>query len=132
MLARPPLSARSEGTKEPRKSRVVGAQNGKAALEAMRNRCPHLVLLDRDMPGMDGLEVCRRIKAEPAYKDIRVVFFSDVYWRPKSKAASYEAGADGYIERPIGNRELVAQIDAQARSLGFEPPSRQEDGRPGG
>jgi len=41
--------------------------------------------------------VCRRIKAEPAYRDVRVVFFSGVYRRPKSKAAAYEASADGYI-----------------------------------
>jgi len=110
----------------------LGAQNGEAALKAMRNRSQHPLLLDRDMPGMDGLDVCRRIKAEPAYKDVRVVFFSGVYRRPKSKAAAYEASADGNIERLIGTSELVAQIDTQAFRLGFEPPSRQEAGRPGG
>lgn len=111
--------------------RVVAALGGEAALAAIRDRCPHLVLLDWDMRGMDGIEVCRRIKADPAYHHVRVVFFSGVYRRPESQAAAREAGADGYIERPIANRDLVTRIDAIARDLGFEAPARQEDGAAG-
>lgn len=102
---------------------TVTAQSGEAALEIMRTDRPDLVLLDWDMPVMDGMEVCRRIRADPAYDAVLVVFFSGVYTLPGSQAAVMQHGADGYITRPIGNHDLVEQIrkfgrmDVSSRSI---------------
>jgi PAS domain S-box-containing protein len=91
--------------------------DGEAALQAIRQQRPDLVLLDRDLAGMDGLEVCRRIKQDPAYAEIAVIMVSAVYAESSHQAESLESGADGYIARPIENRELLARVQAYVRIL---------------
>ena len=85
------------------------AADGEAALELVRQHQPNMILLDRDMPGLDGLEVCRRIKQDPSYVNILVVLASAAYAESSEQAEGLEAGADGYIARPIANRELLAR-----------------------
>jgi DNA-binding response OmpR family regulator len=97
---------------------TVTAQSGEAALDIMRANHPDLVLLDWDMPGMDGMEVCRQIRADPSFDDVLVLFFSGVYTLPKSQANGLACGADGYITRPIENHELIERIKAYARMGG--------------
>jgi PAS domain S-box-containing protein len=94
---------------------TVTAQNGEAALEVLHTYHPNLVLLDWNMPGMDGIEVCRRIKADPAFQDYLVILVSGVHTDSEEQAAGLESGADGYIARPIDNRELIARVKAFAR-----------------
>ena len=91
------------------------AQSGELALEVMPTFCPHLVLLDRDLPGIDGLEVCRRIKGDPASAEVFVILISGSFTRSDEQAAGLESGADGYIARPIANRELAARMEAFVR-----------------
>jgi len=93
------------------------AEDGEAALEAIRQQRPDLILLDRTMPGLDGLEVCRRIKQDPAFADMAIVLMSGVYTDSNEQASGLDAGADGYIARPIANRELLARVQAQIRIL---------------
>lgn len=96
---------------------VDRAASGEAALQAVQHHPPGLVLLDRDLPGMDGLAVCRRLKRELATAEILVVIVSAVYAESDEQAEGLEAGADGYITRPIPNRELLGRVGAYVRIL---------------
>jgi PAS domain S-box-containing protein len=96
---------------------VDQAADGEAALQTLRQRRPDLLLLDRDMPGLDGLEVCRRIKQDRACADIAVIMVSGTYAESSHQAEGLESGADGYIARPIENRELLARVLVHVRIL---------------
>jgi DNA-binding response OmpR family regulator len=93
------------------------AANGVEALEMMPSFRPQLVLTDRDMPAMDGMELCRRIKGNPALVDVLVVIVSAVYTESEEQSDGLDAGADGYIARPVANRELAARVKAFARII---------------
>ena len=94
---------------------VTVAATGAEALQSLRAHPPQIVLLDRQWPDLDGLEICRQIKAAPATADIFVVLASGVHVGSEAQLVGLETGADGYIVRPIGNRELLARIEAFAR-----------------
>jgi PleD family two-component response regulator len=91
------------------------ASNGAEALRTVQTFRPHLVLSDRDMPEMDGLEMCRRIKSEPASADVFVILISGTFTQSEEQSAGMESGADSYIARPIANRELAARVAAFVR-----------------
>jgi PAS domain S-box-containing protein len=94
---------------------VTTAANGAEALVSLRDHPPHLVLLDRRLPDTDGLEICRHLKGEPATANIFVIMVSGQLVDYEAQAGGLEAGADGYIARPIENRELLARVAAFAR-----------------
>ncbi len=96
---------------------VDQAADGEAALHSIQARRPDLLLLDRTMPGLDGLEVCRRIKQNPAFADLMIILISGVYADSNQQSEGLEIGADGYITRPIANRELLARVQAYVRIL---------------
>jgi DNA-binding response OmpR family regulator len=105
---------------------VDRAASGEVALAAVAAQPPDLVLLDRDLGGIDGLEVCRRIKQVPASADVLVVIASASSIATENQAEGLEAGADGYIARPIGNRELLARVSAYVRILQLYHTLRQQ------
>ncbi|MCU7948216.1 MAG: response regulator, partial [Candidatus Thiodiazotropha sp. (ex Cardiolucina cf. quadrata)] len=78
---------------------VTLAANGQACLEQVKHDPPDLILLDVDMPLMDGLTVCRMIKADPTTSMIPVIFVSALS-RLSERLAGYHAGADDYITKP--------------------------------
>ena len=94
---------------------VIVAQDGEQAVAAARENRPDLILLDRDMPLLDGLEACRQIKEDPSLDTSFVALISGLYTSGDEQSTGLEAGADGYIVRPIGNRELLARVAAMAR-----------------
>jgi len=91
--------------------RVTAAENGQELLEKIAEERPDVVLLDYMMPEMDGAEVCRRLKADPATRDIPVVFLS-----AKSQGfqlgEAKQLGALGYIGKPYDALTLGAQLKA--------------------
>jgi PAS domain S-box-containing protein len=93
------------------------AADGEAALALVRQHPPNMLLLDRDMPGLNGLEVCRRIKQDPALANILVILASAAYAESCEQAEGLESGADGYIARPIASRELLARVKAYERMI---------------
>ena len=93
------------------------AANGVEALQSLPAFRPHLILSDRDMPELDGMELCRRLKGDPALADIFVVLISGSFTQSEEQAEGLDLGADGYIARPIANRELLARVAAYARIL---------------
>ncbi|MBU7583247.1 MAG: response regulator [Nostoc sp. TH1S01] len=90
--------------------RVSVAKNGKSALEKVEEAIPNLILLDVMMPGMDGFETCRLLKANPKTKDIPIIFMTALS-EPVSKIKGLQLGAVDYITKPIEHEEVLARIN---------------------
>lgn len=83
--------------------------NGKLALSGAQAILPDLILLDINMPEMDGYEVCRRLKAAPETKDIPVIFLTAVY-DAEDVVKGFETGAVDYVTKPFNQEILLARI----------------------
>lgn len=95
--------------------KVLAALNGEKGLELALSGAPDMILLDIVMPGMDGFEVCRRLKADVRTKDIPVVFVTADQTDRKSRITALEAGGDGFLRKPFEVEELVAQIRTMSK-----------------
>jgi len=91
--------------------RIVAAQNGPQALSKAADEAPDLIMLDVMMPGMDGIEVCRRLRADPRTETTPIIMFS-AKSQVDDKVAGFEAGADEYLTKPIHPAELVTRVEA--------------------
>ena len=101
--------------------RVVTAGDGEAALDTVRQSRPDLVVLDLNLPGIDGLEVCRRIRSD---SDVPIIMLT-ARVEETDRLIGLEIGADDYITKPFSPRELVARTRAVLRRTGGE--RRQRD-----
>ena len=88
---------------------VRTAIDAEDALAVLREFKPRLILMDLQMPGMDGLELTRRLKKDPALAEIVVVALT-AYAMKGDEGKALEAGCDGYITKPIDTRTLTATI----------------------
>ena len=94
--------------------RVRAAVSGRRAIATARSFDLDLVLLDVDMPEMNGYEVCRELKADPATRDIPVIFVSALD-AAIAKVAAFEAGGADYVTKPFQIAEVMARIEHQLR-----------------
>lgn len=92
--------------------RVVAAVDGPSALELARQENPDLYLLDVGMPGMNGIEVCRQLRAQQVISPILIL---TGFGSEEDKVAGLEAGADDYQTKPFASRELLARVNALLR-----------------
>ncbi len=106
---------------------IIEACDGEEGLRVIREHQPDLVLIDRVMPGMDGYEVCRQIKSNPEQHGIFVVLISGMKTATDHLADGFESGADGYLTKPIADRELRARINAYARIIRSEKALRKSE-----
>jgi two-component system KDP operon response regulator KdpE len=102
-----------------RETEVIGADNGEAALDLVEQERPDVVLLDIAMPGMNGFEVLREIRA---FSDVPVIMLTakdDVL----DKVKGLEFGADDYVTKPFDHLELLARVKALLRRLDMPQPT---------
>ncbi len=94
---------------------VISAFDGESALKAAKDKVPDLVILDLMLPGIDGLEVCRRLRGDPRTTHVPIIMAT-------AKAEEADAviglaqGADDYIRKPLKLRELVARVGVRLRA----------------
>jgi two-component system KDP operon response regulator KdpE len=94
---------------------ITEARSGEEALEEIAQRPADLVLLDIEMPGIGGMEACRRLRAVAPQAGLIMVTVCD---SEEDKIRALEAGADDYVTKPFSFRELLARLRAIARRLG--------------
>ena len=85
------------------------ARDGEAALKSMEEQTPDLVLLDVMMPKRDGFDVCETIRANPAWKDVRIIMLT-AKGREIEREKGLALGADAYITKPFSTRRAMEQI----------------------
>src|ERR1039457_1681908 len=90
---------------------VIEARSGEETLEILRKERPELVLLDVNMPGMGGLDVCRQIRDQ---SDVAIIMLT-VRNTAHDKVLALDAGADDYVVKPFSIEELLARIRAALR-----------------
>jgi two-component system KDP operon response regulator KdpE len=92
---------------------VVEARDGEEAVEEITADRPDLVLLDINMPGIDGFETCRRIRES---SDVPIIMVT-VRGNERDKVVALDAGADDYLVKPFGTQELLARVRAAVRRV---------------
>jgi len=93
---------------------VITASDGEAGLARARKRLPDLVLLDIMMPKLDGIEVCRRLKTDPALPFMPIIMVT-ARTDPQDIVAGLEAGSDEYLTKPVDHAALMARVKSMLR-----------------
>ena len=91
------------------KYKIVTASGGNEALEKAATELPDLILLDIMMPDMDGYEVIRHLKADPALQDIPVIFLTALH-NPEDIVKGFKLGASDYVSKPFNHEELITRV----------------------
>jgi PAS domain S-box-containing protein len=105
---------------------VMTAQSGPEGLEKAKAGLPDTILLDIKMPGMDGYEVCRRLKEIEQIKHIPVIMISAIKTESSDLVKGLEIGADAYLAKPIDEYVLVAQVNSALRIKKAEDQLRNQ------
>ena len=88
---------------------IVEAVNGLEGVAMAERECPDLILMDIQLPGLDGYEATRRIKARPELCHIPVIAVTS-YALSGDEVKAYQAGCDGYVTKPFSPRQLLAKV----------------------
>lgn len=102
--------------------KVVSAQTGPMGLEMAAEVGPDLILLDIQLPGMDGYSVARALKSDPRSVSIPIVAVTS-YAMSGDREKAFAAGAEGYIEKPINPETFVTEVERFLSPLGGEGTS---------
>ena len=106
---------------------VLETSTGKQGLEAVRTHRPDIVLLDVVLPDMTGIEVCRQIKADESIQRTFVILMSGIQISSEYQAEGLSSGAEGYITKPISNKELLARVQSLVRIKRAEETLREKE-----
>jgi len=107
------------------------AADGPSALASVRTRVPDLLILDLNMPGLSGYDVCRAVKRNPGTSRVPVLMLT-AQSSVEHKLEGFEAGADDYLPKPFDGRELRARVSALLRLVRREADRNPTSGLPGG
>jgi len=94
--------------------KITVANSGVQALQTARRKPPAIMLLDVNMPGMDGFAVCREVRSDPLLSDTPILFLT-ARSRDEEKIAGFRAGADDYLTKPFNIDELLMRVRAILR-----------------
>lgn len=100
--------------------RVLVESSGEEGLKTAQSQLPDLILLDLGLPGLGGLEVCRRLKSDPAAESIPIIMIT-ARGEESDVILGLEMGADDYVSKPFGIRELIARVRAVLRRVPDKP-----------
>ncbi|NQU84876.1 MAG: PAS domain S-box protein [Mariniphaga sp.] len=106
--------------------KILTALSGKEGIEIANKEQPDTILLDIIMPGMDGYEVCKRLKENESTKHIPVVMITAIKTDPESRIKGLDMGADAFLSKPIDQGELSAQVNVMLRIKKAEDELRAE------
>ncbi len=106
---------------------VLKAATGTEGLQRIQAHRPDLVLLDGDLPDGSGLDFCRQIKADATIRDTHILFLSGIKIRPEEQVQGLQAGADGYLLKPVPQELLLANVAAVLRIKQTEDALRQSE-----
>ncbi len=107
-------------------SHVTTAISGPAGIEKARNEIPDVVLLDIRMPGMDGYEVCKRLKQDEHTRHIPIIMISAILTGSEDIIKGLDSGADAYLPKPVEEHVLVAQVRTALRMKNAEDNLRRQ------
>jgi class 3 adenylate cyclase len=105
---------------------VITATTGRQALAAVREHRPDLILLDVMMPEMDGIEVCRQVRADPSVPFIPIVMLT-AKSEPRDVVVALEAGGDEYLTKPVDAGALVARVKSMLRIKGLHDTVQEQN-----
>ena len=88
---------------------VTTAADGDAALKAVETNAPDLILLDINMPKRNGFDVCQTLRADPEYKDVKIMMLT-AKGRDVDQEKGLALGADDYVTKPFSTQEVVAKV----------------------
>jgi CheY-like chemotaxis protein len=106
--------------------RLLAARSGEEALKIARRAAPILILLDVQMPGIDGYETCRRLKADPITKDAAIIFLTALQ-DTHEKVKGLSLGAVDFITKPFDTDEILARVARQVEMQHLSQKLREEN-----
>ena len=106
---------------------IFQALNGQLGLEIAKKEDPDVILLDIVMPGMDGFEVCNKLKADKELREIPVVFITALKGDKESRIRALECGAEAFLAKPVDIYELTAQIQSMVKIKNANRQKRYEN-----
>src|SRR5512141_3459249 len=101
------------------------ALNGEMALQVAARTPPDLVLLDIIMPGMDGYEVCRRLRERPETAEVPIMFLSSLE-EVRNKTRGFEAGANDYLTKPFDMLEVKARVRSLLKAKAYNDAVKEQ------
>lgn len=104
---------------------VITAYDGPSALLTARAQMPDLMILDVNMPGVSGFEVCRQLKAADQTSRIHIIMLTALH-EPENRVYGLDMGADDYLTKPFDPRELMARIEKRLRAKSESDDMRQK------
>ena len=106
--------------------KVFTASNGTECMKVLHDSKPDIILLDVMLPDSNGFDLSRKIKNDPEFSTVFIILLSAVRIHPEHISEGFEKGADGYIVRPVGSRELLARVKAACRTISAEKMIRSD------
>jgi DNA-binding response OmpR family regulator len=103
---------------------AISARDGATGLEAARKHAPNLIILDVMMPGLDGWEVCKRLRTDPSTASTPLLMLT-AKAEEGDRVLGLELGADDYVAKPFGIRELLARVKALLRRAEVVPDQQE-------